>query len=166
MAAIRHTNTKPEIRARSTLHSLGYRFRLHREDLPGKPDVTLAKYRAVIFVHGCIWHCHSCRWGTVVPKTRAKFWCDKRAGNVERDSKHQKALKALGWRVVTIWECDAKTDKDIRRVLKRNGLKLRILTVDAQHDGLSGQVKSTVRFPGRVSSEKYTPSPGDRFRSA
>lgn len=70
MAAIRSVNTKPEMRVRSLLHSLGYRFRLHRKDLPGKPDIVLPKYRTVIFVHGCFWHCHNCSYGRVVPRTR------------------------------------------------------------------------------------------------
>ena len=73
MAAIRGGDTKPEMRVRALLHALGYRFRLHRKDLPGKPDIVLPKYRTVIFVHGCFWHCHDCRYGSVVPSTRADF---------------------------------------------------------------------------------------------
>jgi DNA mismatch endonuclease (patch repair protein) len=122
MAAIRGQNTKPEIRVRSVLHSMGFRFRLHRKDLPGKPDIVLAKYRTVIFVHGCFWHSHDCRWGSVVPKTRAEFWAAKRQGTVERDSRKSDALRAEGWKVVTLWECETRSPENIREALERNGL--------------------------------------------
>jgi DNA mismatch endonuclease (patch repair protein) len=117
MAAIKDRNTKPEMRVRSLLHILGYRYRLHRKDLPGKPDIVLPKYRTVIFVHGCFWHCHECRWGSVIPKTRAEFWKEKRSGNVARDEKHKDALEAAGWRVVTIWECQSKSEEALRALL-------------------------------------------------
>jgi DNA mismatch endonuclease, patch repair protein len=116
MAAIRCADTKPEMRVRRLLHLLGYRFRLHRKDLPGKPDIVLAKHRAVIFVHGCFWHCHSCRYGSVTPATRADFWAAKRASNVARDRRNKTALRALGWRVLVIWECETK---DLERVERR-----------------------------------------------
>jgi DNA mismatch endonuclease (patch repair protein) len=117
MAAIKGRNTKPEMRVRSILHALGYRYRLHRKDLPGKPDVVLPKYHTVIFVHGCFWHCHDCPWGKVVPKTRAAFWSNKRGGNVLRDGKHRAALEATGWRVVTIWECQSRSEKVLKALL-------------------------------------------------
>src|SRR5579863_7086975 len=91
MAAIKGKNTQPEIRVRSLLHALGYRFRLHRKDLPGRPDIVLPKFRTAIFVHGCFWHCHDCKWGRVVPQTRAEFWSAKRSGNVVRDEKQTAA---------------------------------------------------------------------------
>ena len=106
MAAIRGGDTKPEMRVRALLHALGYRFRLHRKDLPGKPDIVLPKYRTVIFVHGCFWHCHDCRYGSVVPSTRADFWAAKRA-----------ELESVGWRVETIWECDTRDEGRLRLVL-------------------------------------------------
>lgn len=109
MAAIRSANTKPEVRVRSALHALGFRFRLHRKDLPGKPDIVLPKLRTAIFVHGCFWHCHSCKYGSVVPATRAEFWAEKRGGNVARDRRNRAALRKLGWRVLVIWECDVRT---------------------------------------------------------
>jgi DNA mismatch endonuclease, patch repair protein len=118
MAAIRDRNTKPEMRVRTLLHSLGYRFRLHSKILPGKPDIVLPKHKTIIFVHGCFWHCHNCRWGTVVPKTRAEFWSNKRQGNVERDGKKKAALEALGWRVMTIWECQTRELEGLRLVLE------------------------------------------------
>jgi DNA mismatch endonuclease, patch repair protein len=109
MAAIRSTNTKPEIRVRSALHALGYRFRLHRKDLPGRPDIVLPRLRTVIFVHGCFWHCHRCKYGSVVPATRADFWASKRAGNVARDRRNRAALRRAGWRVIVLWECEVRT---------------------------------------------------------
>jgi DNA mismatch endonuclease (patch repair protein) len=117
MSAIKGKNTKPELRVRSALHSMGYRFRLHRKDLPGKPDIVLAKHRLAIFVHGCFWHCHDCRWGKVVPATRPEYWAAKRGGNVERDSLKQAALAAQGWKVATIWECQTKDEQSLRAVL-------------------------------------------------
>ena len=117
MAAIRGANTKPEVRVRSVLHAMGYRFRLHRKDLPGRPDIVLPKLRTVIFVHGCFWHSHDCRWGSVVPKTRAEFWAEKRAGTVERDERSMAALAAAGWRVLVIWECQARHDDELRALL-------------------------------------------------
>ncbi|QHS52369.1 very short patch repair endonuclease [Edaphobacter sp. 12200R-103] len=117
MAAIKGRNTKPEMRVRSILHALGYRYRLHRKDLPGKPDIVMAKRRTVIFVHGCFWHCHDCRWGSVIPKTRAEFWSEKRGGNVTRDEKHRAALEAAGWRVLTIWECQSKSEPELQALL-------------------------------------------------
>lgn len=109
MAAIKAKDTRPEMRVRSLLHSLGYRFRLHRKDLPGTPDIVLAKYHTVIFVHGCFWHCHVCKYGSVTPATRAGFWATKRKENVERDVKAKQSLEERGWRVITVWECETKS---------------------------------------------------------
>lgn len=117
MAAIRGKNTKPELRVRSALHAMGYRFRLHRKDLAGKPDIVLAKHRLVLFVHGCFWHCHDCRWGRVVPMTRPEFWAAKRGGNVERDIVNQSALRAQGWTVATIWECQTRDEEYLKTAL-------------------------------------------------
>jgi DNA mismatch endonuclease (patch repair protein) len=119
MAAIRSAHTKPEVRVRSALHALGFRFRLHRKDLPGKPDIILPKFRTAIFVHGCFWHCHSCKYGSVVPATRAEFWAAKRGGNVQRDRKNRAALRKLGWRVVVIWECDVRTTVAAQAVVEK-----------------------------------------------
>ena len=119
MAAIKGKNTKPELRVRSLLHSLGYRFRLHRKDLPGSPDIILPKYRFAIFVNGCFWHCHDCRYGQVTPATRAGFWSAKRMGNVERDQKNQALLRTAGWRVGIIWECQTKNAKGLRAAISR-----------------------------------------------
>jgi DNA mismatch endonuclease (patch repair protein) len=118
MAAIRNKNTLPEILVRSALHELGYRFRLHRKDLPGTPDVVLPKLRIAIFVHGCFWHCHDCRFGFVAPRTRADFWSEKRHESVRRDERKKQLLLALGWRVVTIWECETRDRKALLSLLK------------------------------------------------
>lgn len=104
MAAIRANNTRPELIARRGLHSLGYRFRLHVRDLPGRPDIVLPKHRAVIFINGCFFHGHDCsyfKW----PSTRADFWRTKIKANQMRDAQNLLMLHRAGWRVLTIWEC-------------------------------------------------------------
>jgi DNA mismatch endonuclease (patch repair protein) len=117
MSRIRSTDTAPERIVRSVLHSLGYRFRLHKKSLPGKPDIVLAKYRAVIFVHGCFWHRHQgCKF-CYTPKSRAEFWIAKFAGNVARDQKQRQALVDLGWRVLTVWECETKDQQVLAEIL-------------------------------------------------
>ena len=118
MSRIRSSNTRPEIAVRRVLHALGYRFRLHRRDLPGKPDIVLPRHRLALFVHGCFWHQHpGCRLASK-PKTRQDYWTPKLAGNVQRDRLAQEALAALGWRVAVIWECDSRKPAELeRRVL-------------------------------------------------
>lgn len=111
MSRIRGRDTKPEVKVRSILHQLGFRFRLHRKDLPGKPDIVLPGRGAVIFVHGCFWHRHKGCAETTTPKTRTAFWKEKFAGNVERDIRAQRRLRRMGWRVKVIWECQTR-DKD------------------------------------------------------
>ena len=106
MARIRAVNTAPEVAVRRMVHRLGYRFRLHRRDLPGKPDLVLPKYGAVVFVHGCFWHRHSCRKGQSQPSSNRSYWVPKLAKNVERDARARSALERMGWRVLTIWECE------------------------------------------------------------
>jgi DNA mismatch endonuclease (patch repair protein) len=113
MSRVRSTNTKPEITVRSFLHRLGYRFRLHRQDLPGKPDIVLPKYRLVIFVNGCFWHQHTgCKKATI-PKNNRAFWEAKLWRNIERDKLVHKELKDKGWNVLVIWECEAKKDLEL-----------------------------------------------------
>src|SRR5947208_105211 len=108
MSRIRSGNTKPELLIRSILHNLGYRYRLHRRELPGKPDLVFPSRRKVIFVHGCFWHMHKCRFGSVKPKSNADYWEAKRLSNVKRDRDHIKSLKSIGWKVFVIWECQTK----------------------------------------------------------
>ena len=108
MALIRGRDTKPELRVRSLLHGLGYRFRLHRRELPGSPDIVLPRHKAVIFVHGCFWHRHpGCR-GATTPKTRTEFWRQKFEGNVRRDNAVRASLDKAGWQVLVLWECETK----------------------------------------------------------
>jgi len=110
MSKIRSKDTKPEKTLRSALHKLGYRFRIHKKDLPGKPDIVLSKYHTVIFVHGCFWHYHSeCHEGRI-PDTNSAFWSDKISKNVARDLKNQNELRKEGWKVITIWECEIEKE--------------------------------------------------------
>ena len=115
MSRIKSRNTKPEILVRRVLHRMGYRFRLHdkvskklyaKGVLPGKPDIVLAKYKTVIFVHGCFWHRHEGCKGATTPKTRTEWWVDKFERNIQRDKMNMEILDALGWKVVVIWECE------------------------------------------------------------
>lgn len=107
MSRIRSKNTKPELTVRSLLHRLGYRFRLHRKDLPGRPDIVLPRHRKIILVHGCFWHGHTCRLASK-PKTNQHYWRTKILANKARDTRNLQALTALGWRVLEIWECEVK----------------------------------------------------------
>lgn len=111
MSGIRGKNTKPEIIIRHGLHRLGFRYRLHEKRLPGKPDLVLPKYHAVIFVHGCFWHGHDChlfKW----PKTREDFWKSKISSNIVRDRNNIDNLLGQGWRVALVWECVLKSQKN------------------------------------------------------
>jgi DNA mismatch endonuclease (patch repair protein) len=108
MSRIRSKNTRPEKQVRSALHSLGFRYRLHSAKLPGRPDMVFPKAKVAIFIHGCFWHMHSCRFGKVVPKTNGLFWQTKRKGNVERDKRNAAAMRKLGWKAITVWECECR----------------------------------------------------------
>lgn len=118
MAGIRGSNTSPEIKVRRLLHRNGFRFRLHRKDLPGRPDLVLPRYRLCIFVHGCFWHRHpGCKYATN-PKTREEFWRLKFSQNVARDLKNREKLLEQGWRVFELWECGIRgAEADIVWVL-------------------------------------------------
>lgn len=107
MAAIKGSNTKPELAIRKALHAAGLRYRLHAKKLPGKPDLVFPRHRAVVFVHGCFWHQHDCHL-FVWPATRQDFWREKIHRNVVNDDKAAVALLATGWRVATVWECALK----------------------------------------------------------
>ena len=119
MSAIKSKNTKPEIKVRKVLHSMGYRFRLHRKDLPGSPDIVLPKYKTVIFVHGCFWHRHkNCKYAST-PKTRQEFWEAKFRENINRDKLNQENLSSKGWKIIIVWECEIKDkDFDLNRLFK------------------------------------------------
>ncbi|MCK5057374.1 MAG: DNA mismatch endonuclease Vsr [Candidatus Aminicenantes bacterium] len=119
MSRIRSKDTKPEKLVRSLLHRMGYRFRVHVKYLPGKPDIVMKKYNAIIFVHGCFWHLHDdCNEGRI-PSTRTEYWAKKLLGNKARDEKHMNELTNMGWRVMRVWECEIekKTEETIERII-------------------------------------------------
>lgn len=121
MARVRSRDTKPEMVVRRLLHSMGYRYRLHRSDLPGRPDIVFGKRRKVIFIHGCFWHRHDdpeCRLARL-PKSRLEFWEPKLKGNAERDTKRQKALNQLGWDILVVWECELRQSEQLENKLKK-----------------------------------------------
>lgn len=122
MRAVKSRNTAPELAVRSLAHRMGYRFRLHRDNLPGKPDLVFPKLNKVIFVHGCFWHGHGCSRGARVPKGNREYWLKKISGNRARDQKSLERLAAMGWRSLVIWECDLRNEQrtkvEVRRFLK------------------------------------------------
>lgn len=118
MQAVRGQDTKPELVVRRIAHRLGLRFRLHRKDLPGRPDLVFPKLGVALFVHGCFWHLHRCRYGTVVPATNAAFWDTKRHENAARDRRKAAALRRAGWKVRVIWECETRTPERVERKLR------------------------------------------------
>lgn len=123
MSMIRGKNTTPELIVRKFLHSKGFRFRLYKKELPGKPDIVLSKYKTVIFVHGCFWHGHkNCKY-FVVPRTRTKWWLKKIYGNKETDKENNITLGKAGWKIITLWECQLKPKKR-ERTLKKLLIKL------------------------------------------
>ncbi len=119
MRAVKGADTTPELTVRRLAHSMGYRFRLHRKDLPGKPDLTFPRLRKVIFVHGCFWHGHDCARGARIPVQNRDYWMRKVTRNVERDRRTQAALKALGWESLVLWECELRDQNRLRRALRR-----------------------------------------------
>jgi len=148
MAGIRGKDTAPELALRRALHGAGFRFTLHAKDLPGRPDLLLPKWRAAVQVHGCFWHRHrGCRYATS-PTTRPEFWATKFAGNVERDARNHAALRALGWRVATVWECALSRDRLAGSVMAltewiRNGED----EVEVGFVGAGGREAVTARSP-------------------
>jgi DNA mismatch endonuclease (patch repair protein) len=119
MSRVKGKNTTPELRVRRALHAMGYRFRLHRNDLPGKPDIVLPKHRLCLFVHGCFWHQHEgCKRATF-PETNREFWTKKLSQNRKRDEQAASALIQAGWRVCTIWECQTKDENSLSSVIER-----------------------------------------------
>ena len=119
MSRIRSKDTKPEMIVRSLLHRMGYRFRLHRKDLPGKPDIVLPKYKTVIFIHGCFWHQHKgCQRGNM-PKSNKEYWILKISSNIERDKKNSAKLRRAGWKVLKVWECQTENNDFISNKLRK-----------------------------------------------
>lgn len=118
MRAIRSKDMKPEVAVRQLVHKLGYRFRLHRKDLPGKPDLVFASRRKVIFVHGCFWHSHSCK-AAHVPKSNLDYWGPKLQRNKARDCKNIEVLTASGWTSLVIWECELNDTEAVAKRVNR-----------------------------------------------
>jgi DNA mismatch endonuclease (patch repair protein) len=118
MGRIGSENTKPEIGLRKALHQLGYRFRLHVKDLPGKPDIVLPRYRTAVQVRGCFWHSHSCIDGHI-PKTRRAYWEPKLRANQQRDARNDRALRKQRWSVIVVWECKIASRIGLEREAKR-----------------------------------------------
>ncbi|MBV9008844.1 MAG: DNA mismatch endonuclease Vsr [Verrucomicrobia bacterium] len=147
MSRIRGKNTGPEIFVRQILHRNGYRFRVHDKRLPGKPDIVLKRNRTIILVHGCFWHHHSACKRATIPRTNRQFWIKKIAGNVERDTHLRRQLSRLGWRVITLWQCELR---DVNRVERR---LLRALKSAPRQDSANGPgdvLKDAVPGPGRT----------------
>jgi DNA mismatch endonuclease (patch repair protein) len=117
MSRIAGRNTRPEMRVRAMLHALGFRYRLHPSRLPGKPDLVFPAAKVILFVHGCFWHMHRCKYGKPVPATNVSFWAEKRRGNVERDKRNRKALRGEGWKVFEVWECHTRDLERLRQKL-------------------------------------------------
>jgi DNA mismatch endonuclease (patch repair protein) len=119
MRAVKAKDTEPELIVRRLLHRRGYRYRLHRRNLPGSPDLTFPAKRKVVFVHGCFWHGHDCKRGAREPKSNVAYWRAKIARNRERDREHQCALKRGGWAALTVWECELKDEDALLRRLQQ-----------------------------------------------
>lgn len=119
MRAVKGKDTVPEMAVRRLIHSMGYRYRLHRQDLPGKPDLVFPRLRRIIFVHGCFWHGHDCARGARVPKANQAYWQSKISHNTLRDAKSVAALQSQGWRVAIIWECELKDMGRVRTRLRK-----------------------------------------------
>jgi DNA mismatch endonuclease (patch repair protein) len=117
MRAVKDRDTAPELAVRSLTHRMGYRFRLHRKDLPGKPDLVFPRLHKALFVHGCFWHGHNCARGSRAPKTNAEYWRAKIRRNSLRDAANIEALKAKGWKAAVIWECELKEPKQVAKRL-------------------------------------------------
>jgi DNA mismatch endonuclease, patch repair protein len=119
MRAVKSRNTAPELKVRRAAHALGLRFRLRRDDLPGKPDLVFPKHGVALFVHGCFWHGHDCPRGARMPVANAAYWTAKIARNVARDAAAIPALKTAGWRAASIWECETRETEALCVLLKR-----------------------------------------------
>lgn len=117
MSHIKSKDTKPEIIVRSIVHRLGFRFRKHKTDLPGKPDIVLARHRKVIFVHGCFWHGHKRCKKSLRPQSHKKFWAEKLNKNIERDKRNKRKLESMGWDVLIVWSCEIMNVDKIRNKL-------------------------------------------------
>jgi DNA mismatch endonuclease, patch repair protein len=119
MRAVKSVDTQPELAVRRIVHRMGYRFRLHRPDLPGKPDLAFPRLRKAVFVNGCFWHGHDCRRGARVPMRNREYWTSKVRRNKNRDKQSRSALRRMGWESLVIWECELKQLEKVMGRLKR-----------------------------------------------
>jgi len=119
MQAVKSKDTTPELIVRRLLHTNGYRYRLHRADLPGCPDIVFSRKKKIIFIHGCFWHGHSCARGARIPKSNTEYWTSKISRNRDRDAVVKKKLKANGWAQVVLWECETKNESAILKKISR-----------------------------------------------
>lgn len=136
MSRVRGKNTAPEMRVRKVAHRIGLRFRLHRKDLPGRPDLVFPRYRLAVFVHGCFWHRHPGCSRASMPSTRPNFWQTKFDANVARDHRQVEALEAAGWSVLVLWECELKDEACVEA-------RLRERTIAAAHT-VSGRARTSL----------------------
>lgn len=118
MSRIKAKDTGPELAVRSALHAMGFRFRLHVRRLPGSPDLVFTSRRKVVFVHGCFWHGHNCRYGQAQPKSNLEYWSTKLTANLKRDARAKRRLRAEGWGVATVWECTVRKGTWISRIAR------------------------------------------------
>jgi DNA mismatch endonuclease (patch repair protein) len=133
MGRIRSSDTKPETQIRKLAHAMGLRFRLHRRDLPGSPDLVFPKYRLAVFIHGCFWHRHPNCARTTTPKSRVEFWENKFAENVARDQRNTKDLETSGWHVLVVWECELRDLTTLRRRLEQAAMAGFTLVSNSKH---------------------------------
>jgi DNA mismatch endonuclease (patch repair protein) len=115
MSRVRSKDTRPEMAVRHLVHGMGFRYRLHRRDLPGSPDLVFLRLRKVMFVHGCFWHSHGCRRAGRLPTSNGDFWRAKLSRNAERDASNQDTLRGLGWEVLIVWECEIRDIANLKR---------------------------------------------------
>jgi DNA mismatch endonuclease (patch repair protein) len=119
MRRIHKTDTKPEMVVRRLVHAMGFRYRLHAGGLPGKPDIVLPRHRKAIFVHGCFWHRHHCSDGRKLPRSKPEYWGPKLERNQRRDATNIEQLRAMGWDVLVVWECETRQEQDVAHSLER-----------------------------------------------
>jgi DNA mismatch endonuclease, patch repair protein len=155
MRAVGRTNTKPEIMVRRSLHALGFRFRLHRKDLPGTPDLVVPKLQTAVFVHGCFWHRHDGCSKATTPKTRAKFWALKFSQNVNRDRRNVDLLHRAGWSVLTIWECETTRPEKLTAKLA-TAFKALLRDQRRRAEGRRKRIPATAKMKTRQAPPKKT----------
>ena len=154
MRAIRGRDTGPERAVRSIVHGLGFRFRLHRRDLPGTPDLVLPRHRTVILVHGCFWHAHRCRAGRSEPRSNAAFWRQKRAANRARDARVRAALRRRGWTVIEVWECQLREPEAVARRIRTILAGSRRLTGRSDGSGSASRLPAAANAARRSSGSR------------